>query len=308
MKTLSHEKKVVKFATEESGAVTPLAIFFCLIFIVMGGLAVDYNKAVSERSRLQIAADSAAHAALYTRELESVDDSVQAALSTINGMLPDMAFGNGILSSDVEFGVWDADTRQFSVDASSRSAARVFAEMTPERQNASRTILLSMIGMDTMNVGTSAIYASYFPACFREGFVAEDVVDIQSGNSYLDGFCIHSNTYVSLNSNNFFEPGTVVSMPDLEKLDIPQSGMDSNEGLDAALRAGKYRQKLLRRLPQRLADLKSNDVLDVDNNLTAEARMATLTYPPLVLPVTLLPGRKVDPTVFAVPAIYHLTC
>ncbi|QJF50666.1 pilus assembly protein TadG-related protein [Roseobacter ponti] len=238
------------FAEEEDGSATPLAIFFCLIFIVMGGLAVDYHKAVSEYTEMQIAADTAAHAALYTREFESAEDSVDMAMQTIGEMLPDIQFGDAIISSDVEFGVWDPDTQQFTVDSSSKTSVRVWAEMEPSRGNTSRTILLSMIGFDDFTLRTNAVYDTYYPPCFNEGFVADNVVDIQSNNSYTDGFCIHSNTYVSINQNNFFEPGTVVSMPDLANLDIPSSGFEKNEGLESALRTGKYRQRLLRRLPE----------------------------------------------------------
>ena len=238
------------FAEEEDGSATPLAIFFCLIFIVMGGLAVDYHKAVSEYTEMQIAADTAAHAALYTREFESAEDSVDKAMQTIGEMLPDIQFGDAIIASDVEFGVWDPDTQQFTVDSSSKTSVRVWAEMEPSRGNTSRTILLSMIGFDDFTLRTNAVYDTYYPPCFNEGFVADNIVDIQSNNSYTDGFCIHSNTYVSINQNNFFEPGTVVSMPDLANLDIPSSGFEKNEGLETALRTGKYRQRLLRRLPE----------------------------------------------------------
>ena len=238
------------FAEEEDGSATPLAIFFCLIFIVMGGLAVDYHKAVSEYTEMQIAADTAAHAALYTREFESAEDSVDMAMQTIGEMLPDIQFGDAIIASDVEFGVWDPDTQQFTVDSSSKTSVRVWAEMEPSRGNTSRTILLSMIGFDDFTLRTNAVYDTYYPPCFNEGFVADNIVDIQSNNSYTDGFCIHSNTYVSINQNNFFEPGTVVSMPDLANLDIPSSGFEKNEGLETALRTGKYRQRLLRRLPE----------------------------------------------------------
>ena len=73
--------------------------------------------------------------------------------------------------------------------------------------------------------------------------LAEDVVEIQSNNSYFNGFCIHSNSWVEVNNNNFFEPGTIVSMPDMDDLVVPNDGLDEekNEGLVDALREGKYR-------------------------------------------------------------------
>ncbi len=86
--------------------------------------------------------------------------------------------------------------------------------------------MLRFVGFDVFNVSVESVYTTYYPPCFNEGFVAQEVVDIQSNNSYTDGFCIHSNTHVSLNQNNFFEPGTVVSMPSLDDLDMPTSGFE----------------------------------------------------------------------------------
>lgn len=244
------------FVKSEDGAATPIAIAFCIIFIVLGGVAVDFNKAVSERTQLQLATDSAAHAALYTREFETAEDSITAAMATIEGMLPDIAYKDALKSTDIEFGYFNENTGEFTVDQNSRSAVRVNAELAPERLNASKNIFLAIIGWDTFTIRATSTYGTYFPPCFNEGYVAESVVDLQSGSSYTDGFCIHSNTYVSLNQNNYFEPGTVVSMPSLDDLDIPNSGFKKNDGLEEALRAGAYRMRLLRQLPRRFESLR----------------------------------------------------
>jgi len=74
-------------------------------------------------------------------------------------------------------------------------------------------------------------------------------VDIQSNNNYYNGFCIHANGHVELNSNNVFEAGTIVSMPNIDDVVLPQSGFETNEGLEAALRSGAYRIRILNRLP-----------------------------------------------------------
>ena len=248
----------IKFIQDETGSATPLAIGFSVIFIVLGGPAVDYNKAMGERTQMQMAADSAAHAAAYSWEFQTTDTSTQIAMATTTGMLPDIAFRDALQPTDIEYGFWDPGTGQFTIDPTfeedkddpRRSAVRSFAELEPERANESRNIFLSMVGQDNFTIRVSSIYASYYPPCLNEGFVAEGVVDMQSNAAYFDGFCMHSNTYVSLNQNNFFEAGTVVSMPNLADLDIPDDGFEKNEGLQAALRTSKYRLRILRQLPQ----------------------------------------------------------
>jgi hypothetical protein len=62
---------------------------------------------------------------------------------------------------------------------------------------------------------------------------------------------------VTLNQNNFFEPGTVVSMPNLDELDIPESGFEKNEGLQQALRQGRYRLRILNELGDRFNSLRA---------------------------------------------------
>lgn len=238
------------FSKDENGSTTILSLYFLLIFLVVGGLAIDFNKAMSERTQLQVATDTAAHAALYTREEESIQDAKIAAMNTIDGMLPEHQFGlNPLLDTDVAFGSWDFAQGTFVESNSSRSAVRVRAEMSEARNNPSRNILLAIVGQETFDISVESVYSTYYPPCFNEGFVAEEVVDIQSNNSFFNGFCIHSNEYVSLNQNNFFEPGTIVSMPNLDNLDVPNSGFERNEGLQAALRSGQYRMRLLNKLP-----------------------------------------------------------
>ncbi|MCX7568007.1 Tad domain-containing protein [Sulfitobacter sp. F26169L] len=234
----------------EDGSMTLLAVFFVLIAIVMGGLAIDFNKVIAERNQLQIATDTAAHTALYSRMENDVASSQDQALTIVSSMLPESVYGAVALSTaDIVFGNWDADTAEFTADINSKNAVWVQAEMSKIRGNPSRNFLLRLIGYDTFDVGVETVYTTYYPPCFTEGFVAEEVVDIQSNNSFTDGFCIHSNEYVSLNQNNYFEPGTVVSMPDLADLDIPKSGFEKNEGLQTALRGGAYRLRLLNDLP-----------------------------------------------------------
>lgn len=239
-----------RIAKSEDGSITILALFFVLIAIVMGGVAIDFNKVIAERTQLQIAADTAAHAALYTRTKHDVMASQDQALATVSSLLPVSTFGSvAITWADIEFGNWDRQSATFTADMESNDAVRVSAEMSDIRGNPSRNFLLRIVGFDTFNVNVESVYSTYYPPCFTEGFVAELVVDIQSNNSFTDGFCIHSNDYVSLNQNNYFEPGTIVSMPNLNDLDMPKSGFEKNDGLQTALRSGAYRLRLLNDLP-----------------------------------------------------------
>jgi hypothetical protein len=245
---------VAPFATKEDGWVTPLSLYAFVVTAVIGGLGLDLSQIVAARTQLQVAADIAAHAALYNRDLlHGVDDdaaetSKARAIALARDSMPSDRFGAYITEGDIEFGWFDSDTRTFTPDPDSRQAARVVAFRVSERSNTVGSYLLRLAGVFEFDVVTSSIFETYRPSCFREGFVADGVVDVQSNNTYTNGFCIHSNQYVSVNQNNFFEPGTIVSMPNEDDIDLPASGFERNEGLADALQPGKYNMRILNRM------------------------------------------------------------
>ena len=294
MLQINRECSKHRFLPNEDGAATPWAIILFLCFMGIGGLAVDFNKAISERTQMQTATDSAAHAAAYKWEFEETTFATTAALELTQPMLPEVAYRDAILPTDIEYGFWDPDLATFTVDPTFeedkdsplRGAVRATARLETARLNASNNILLDVIGWGTFDIDTRSIYSTYYPPCFTEGFVAQDVVNMQSNSNYLDGFCMHSNTYVSLNQNNFFEAGTVVSMPNLAELDIPESGFEKNEGLQAALRKGRYNLRILRQMPQMYQALRGGEMYYGKLELTGMAGVTEKRAPIYPLDIT----------------------
>lgn len=239
------------FAAAEDGSITTGGLILIVTFMALGGLAVDVSNMVNQRTQLQMAADSAAHNALYERN-ERLDVTPEIAIAAGVAMgernMPDQFYGNVVNPEDVRFGVWNPATRTFTPDPNSRSAVRVETHRDEAGGNEIATFLLKFAGFDSWNVRTVSVFETYDPPCLREGFVAEKMVDIQSNNSYFEGFCIHSNDVVSINSNNYFQEGTIVSMPDATRLDIPKSGYKTNEGLQEALRYGAIQIRLINAL------------------------------------------------------------
>ena len=237
-----------EFVEDESGAITVMGLFFFIFAGILGALALDVTSLSSARTHLQVAADQAAHAALYNRSVMDADAAKQRALDIVETTLPNADVGVALTSDDIEFGYYNSLTGDFVADPDATSAVRVETAFLASRSNASAAYLFRLVGFDEFDIVTSAQYRTYRPGCFREGFIAEGVVDIQSNNAFGSGFCIHSNEYVSLNNNNSFEAGTVVSMPNLADLDLPKSGFNSNDGLAAALRTGNLNIRVLSRI------------------------------------------------------------
>jgi hypothetical protein len=245
---LSHA--ILSYRRCQRGAITALNVFFLMIVAIFAGIAIDMASAISARTQLQATADAAAHAALVHREWHEPEEAKARAIAIATGNMPSEAFGNVLAPEDIVFGDFDRVAKTFTPDETSRNAVLVKTERIAAKENPVGTFLLQFIGLWNWDLRTVALFETYYPTCLMEGFVAEDVVDIQSNNSYFNGFCIHSNNYVTINNNNFFEPGTIVSMPDSDDLvvAITGNGEDKNDGLQEALREGRWFIKILNRI------------------------------------------------------------
>jgi len=221
----SNVDKSAGFIAGDDGGMTVFGMFLTVAFLMMGGYAIDLAHVMAARTQAQITADATAHAALVTRERNPEARAKEVALSIARGNMPPETFGDFIDADAIEFGYWDANTAAFVPQPGARSAVRVSVSRHEDRDNPVPTFLVHLAGLDQWNVTRKAVLVTYQPTCFTEGFVAEGIVDIQSNNSYYNGFCLHSNSHVELNSNNYFEPGTIVSMPNPDRHRAAELGL-----------------------------------------------------------------------------------
>lgn len=247
------------FLHKEDGSMSVLSVFMVLISLTVGALSYDIHRLMVERTRLQNAVDTAAHAALYTREDESAHEAITLAVATTDSDSKAWKWRQPISAHDIEYGYWDNDTRTFTADSGSKDAVFVKGYRVKSRYNEISTVLLTLVGIDEVELAAEAVYETYYPACMTEGLVAEGVVDLQSNNTVVSGFCIHSNSHVSVNQNNYFEPGTVVQMPDISEIDLPRSGFKKNDGLEQALRNGSFRVRAVNMIDDILTGLENMD-------------------------------------------------
>ncbi len=265
-------KKIRQFYSDESGGVTAFSMFILIGTLFVGGYAIDVGNVMTARTQLQIAADASAHAALLTRELKSEGEAIAAAHEIALLNMPESLFGTVLNDADIVFGEYDSNAQSFVPKSGSRGAVQVTTRRTLENGNEVATYLLRLVGLDDWNLTTTAIFTTYRPTCLREGFVAEGPVDVQSNNTYSNGFCIHSNSYVSLNSNNYFEPGTVVSMPNLDDIELPNSGFKTNTGLADALREGSWNIRIINRIDALISGLATFDPLYLPSYITSNTK------------------------------------
>ena len=269
MRMAALSKKLRRLRDSEDGGVTIFGLYIFMAMLLLAGLAIDVANLIAVRTQLQVAADFAAHTALYVRDTKSEDDAKAAALAAVSSSYSTSRYGELLAPENIVFGSYDASTDTFVPSIGSRKAVLVQTERLAEKANPVSSFLLQLAGFTTWDLRVTSLFTTYRPACFREGFVGEGVVDIQSNNGFSNGFCIHSNTYVSLNSNNTFEAGTVVSMADTTLIDLPKSGWETNEGLGASLREGAYRLRIVNKLPMIIAGLKAFDPTYMPSYITA---------------------------------------
>ena len=73
-------KRTIDGFRNEDGGITVLNVFLVVVIALLGGVAIDMANLITARTQLQIAADVAAHAAIYTRDSEDKDDAKAKAV------------------------------------------------------------------------------------------------------------------------------------------------------------------------------------------------------------------------------------
>lgn len=297
------------FARGEEGGITALSLQIFVSALVMGGLAVDFGKGVAARTQLQVAADAAAHAAIVTRDTKDAKEAKAVALNLAALNMPSGTFGNVLTADNIRFGHWDRDRQVFTADAASRDAVLVSTEQTTANGNGVSTYMMELSGRGKLDVTAGTVFEAYYPACFREGFVARDRLDVQSGNTFAAGFCVHSQDHVSVASNNRFEPGVVVSMPDSR--DIARQGRDQagNTGLAEALRDGSFQMKILARIGDIIRGIETSPS-DPDIGVLATTSKYYRPYITSALPISIdaTGSTALDPSKFRSGRIHVLDC
>ncbi|MDH3666171.1 MAG: pilus assembly protein TadG-related protein [Paracoccaceae bacterium] len=293
---------IQEFISCEQGGGTVMGLFWFILFVGFGGLAVDITNGFRHKTMLQASADSAALASVIDLPDESA--AVTTAIVFSKDNMPTQEYGNILNAGDVETGLWDDSTRTFSTSGfpagTILNAVRVTVDQSVANNNAVTTNFLRMIGLWSWDVRAQAVAQAFNPMCLRGGLTARQKVQITSNNGFVKEICVHGQQGVEMNNNNYFEPGTEVSMPDLSDLTTPASGMGSNPGLQEALTEINKEPRLVNQVDQIMADFldpssglhpsyidTSQPVIEVNQgfqlDLVEPGRVYHVTCPPNVL-------------------------
>ena len=226
--------RINQFANNEAGAGTIMGLLWFALLVGITGMAVDVTDGFRNRTMLQATADSAALAGAI-----DLPDNAAAVATAVTYAVDNMGTelnGSVLDPADVIIGLWDGATQSIDQMAAIPDAVMVTVHRSAANANALPVNFLRIMGLQTWNVTAQAVAQRFIPGCLRDGLIAREMVDMSSNNGFVNQICIHGEQGVNIQSNNYFETGVNVSMPDMAMLEIPASGMDSNIGLHDALR------------------------------------------------------------------------
>lgn len=257
--TFKNKATAIKsFKDDLRGGMTVFGLFFFLFSGILGAIAVDVTSLYAARTHLQIAADQAAHAALYNATVigKDEDDAKLAAIALVSATLPLAKYGITIEPEDIQFGKYNATADAFTTAGSGVDAVRAQTSFSDEHSNSAPTFLFRLIRLRSFEIYADSIFATYDPECLSDGFVANDVVNMQNQNFFGKGTCVHSNSKVELQVNNQFEQaanefeqGATLSMPGGEQtVVVPGDKIEDVDGLVQALADGDLDIRVLDRI------------------------------------------------------------
>ncbi|WP_158221929.1 TadE/TadG family type IV pilus assembly protein [Actibacterium pelagium] len=218
------KSRVNTFFHDEGGSMTVLAVFLTIAILLAAGLAIDVNNAVQSEVQLQGTADAAGHAGIVELfKNGNTGEVTKQAIQVAELNMPKSVFKEVLASTDVEVGSWNSGSRTFSVGAGA-DAVRVVTRRLDNRGNALATFLLRLVGQDTLQMNTQSVWAFGGGLCpnGNQGFFAMGEIDMQSGNTFSDEFCLHGELGVKVSTDNDVTHA-YVTMPNYSDLTGPTS-------------------------------------------------------------------------------------
>jgi hypothetical protein len=258
----------VDFVRDERGGGTIMGLMWFMVLVGICGLAVDSTDGFRNKTMLQATADAAALAGSIDlagaidviKDPGAAASGATAAVATAVSYSVDnmsvAAYGDVLQPGDVEVGTFDMASRSFSVGGVLPDSIRVRLHQTEANSNAVPTNLLRIVGLQTWELNVEAVAQRFVPECLNDGLIAAGLVDISSGNDFVNRICIHGQKGVHMSVGNTLEAGVTVSVPDMAtQIVVPGDDLDKNSGLDEASREQSLYPRMVKHVDEIMADL-----------------------------------------------------
>lgn len=219
----SLRQRLGRFAREEGGAGTAMALSTLGLMLILVALAVDVANLTRYRAVLQLTADSAAHAGMVALA-ESGDPRVAeaAARRMVERNLPEARHGLLVAPGDIRVVFHDAETnRVLSLQgalAEERVANAVVVRL--QRSHATNNLLPTLMMRTLGRSGWTLAAASVATAeptrrcAGRQAMVAQGGITLGQGVALEAGLCLHSQAEIALGPDVVLGPDPALSLPD----------------------------------------------------------------------------------------------
>lgn len=208
-------KSLVRFLRDERGSYTVWSVLWFMIYVGIGGLAVDVTNVFRHQSMLQATADAAALAGVMSLPDEN-KAKYAARLYAQHNMRPEYN-GYVLEYEDIQVGVWDFSSETFVTPGSDTpNAVHVTTRRAQQNENPVTMNLLRILGMfglDTWwNVQAEAVAVRGLEACYNNGIIAGGQLTMSSQSSFRNFMCLHGDDGIKFTQDNFFEAGVAASV------------------------------------------------------------------------------------------------
>lgn len=193
-----------RWLRDETGSVLPIT---ALAIIFLGGvaaLAIDASHLFVLDNKLQASADAAALAA-SSKLGGDPQEARDTAMEITAKNLPTAIHGAALAEEDVELGVWDPDTHEFTAEINPPNAVRVTIRRTEEAGNAAPTFFAHIMGITSADIVVEAIAAKSIPSCVVALAPSGTGLYVNSASSVLANGCsvrVDSTSSTAINANS----------------------------------------------------------------------------------------------------------
>ena len=216
-----------QFYCDEDGS-TAFALIWFVVLAMVAGIGLDTTNAWYVQSVLQRTSDVAAHAGVVALSEGADDEEVRARVEAqIAANLDEGSFGPVISdrASNIQILSYDGEKFDPVEGKRVRNAVSVSLHRDKSTQNPVNLFLLQMAGtfsgagIGPWNISTSsvALRASAHNCSTSDKIHAFGQIEMSANQFFGSGYCVLSQDRVWMPSNNTFERGAVVGMPDLKK-------------------------------------------------------------------------------------------
>jgi len=199
-----------RFLRDESGGYTIWGLTWFMLYVAIGGLAVDITDAFRTQSMLQTTADSAALAGIMS-PLSKEAEVDSYAISYASSNMQPTTHGDVLKEAEVQVGTWNFTSRTFSVGGTNPNAVRAVTRRDGNNDNPLATNFLRIIGLQTWDVSTEAVAATGIDWCLNNGIIAGGGLDVKTHIHFYGEICLIGHEKFWFRSNDTqFEDGVYI--------------------------------------------------------------------------------------------------